>query len=98
MPTQRPVLRLSAQVAKIDTIPEHPELDLSPQEKRLFRQLFSAADAENVGVVTGEVAVKFFEKTKLPPAVLGEVKTFSRSADSPMIVADDSGIPDMADR
>ncbi len=54
--------------------PEHPELDLSPQEKRLYKQLFTAADAENVGVVTGEVAVKFFEKTRLPPTILGEVR------------------------
>ena len=53
---------------------EHPELDLSPQEKRLYKQLFTAADAESVGVVTGEVAVKFFEKTRLPPAILGEVR------------------------
>ena len=54
---------------------EHPELDLSPQEKRLYKQLFTAADTENVGVVTGEVAVKFFEKTRLPPAILGEVRS-----------------------
>jgi len=36
--------------------------------------LFAAADTDKIGVVTGEVAVKFFEKTKLPPAVLGEVR------------------------
>ena len=59
--------------ANATVILEHPELDLSPHEKRLFKQLFTAADAENVGVVTGEVAVKFFEKTRLPPAILGEV-------------------------
>ena len=52
---------------------EHPNLNLSSEEKRLFGQLFSAADTDNLGVVTGEVAVKFFEKTKLQPAVLGEV-------------------------
>lgn len=52
---------------------EHPNLNLSPDERRLFGQLFSAADTDNIGVVTGEVAVKFFEKTRLPPTVLGEV-------------------------
>ena len=52
---------------------EHPNLHLSPEERRLFGQLFSAADSEKIGVVTGEVAVKFFEKTRLPPDVLGEV-------------------------
>jgi hypothetical protein len=28
-----------------------------------------------MGVVTGEVAVKFFEKTRLEPRILGEVGT-----------------------
>lgn len=52
---------------------EHPNLHLTPDERRLFGQLFSAADSDKLGVVTGEVAVKFFEKTRLSPAVLGEV-------------------------
>ena len=52
---------------------EHPNLHLTPDERRLFGQLFSAADSDKIGVVTGEVAVKFFEKTRLSPAVLGEV-------------------------
>ena len=55
------------------TILEHPNLHLSPEERRLFGQLFSAADTEKIGVVTGEVAVKFFEKTRLPSDILGEV-------------------------
>ena len=65
----------ASMLADITMGAEHPELDLSPQEKRLYKQLFTAADAENVGVVTGEVAVKFFEKTRLPPTVLGEVRS-----------------------
>ncbi|KAK8151964.1 hypothetical protein BC567DRAFT_268064 [Phyllosticta citribraziliensis] len=48
-------------------------LNLTPDEKRVFGELFRQADAEQMGVVTGEVAVKFFERTKLPPAVLGEI-------------------------
>lgn len=56
---------------KLDT--EHPNLHLSPEERRLFGQLFAAADSEKLGVVTGEVAVKFFDKTRLPPDVLGEI-------------------------
>lgn len=55
---------------------EHPNLHLSPEERRYFGQLFSAADTDKLGVVTGEVAVKFFEKTKLAPATLGEVSCF----------------------
>ena len=50
-----------------------PSLNLSPEEKRVFGQLFREADKENIGVVTGEVAVKFFEKTRLEPRILGEV-------------------------
>jgi len=52
-----------------------PSLNLTPEEKRVFGQLFRQADTEGVGVVTGEVAVKFFEKTRLEPRVLGEVCT-----------------------
>ncbi|KAL2002196.1 hypothetical protein VTN02DRAFT_459 [Thermoascus thermophilus] len=49
----------------------HQNLNLTSEEKRLFYQLFQAADTTNLGVVTGEVAVPFFEKTKLPPDTLG---------------------------
>ena len=50
------------------------ELNLSPEERRLFAQVFSAADTEGIGVVTGDVALRFFpEKTKLPSETLGEV-------------------------
>lgn len=51
----------------------HKNLNLTSEEKRLFYQLFQAADTTNLGVVTGEVAVPFFEKTKLPPDTLGLV-------------------------
>ena len=50
-----------------------PSLNLTPEEKRVFGQLFRQADTEGIGVVTGEVAVKFFEKTRLEPRILGEV-------------------------
>ncbi|KAL8922011.1 MAG: hypothetical protein Q9208_005465 [Pyrenodesmia sp. 3 TL-2023] len=56
-----------------ETEQQHPNLQLSPEERRYFGQLFSAADTDKIGVVTGEVAVKFFEKTKLPPTTLGEI-------------------------
>lgn len=51
----------------------HPNLNLTQEEKRVFYQLFQAADTTNLGVITGEIAVPFFEKTKLPSGVLGEV-------------------------
>ncbi|KAJ0304260.1 hypothetical protein COL516b_006151 [Colletotrichum fioriniae] len=50
-----------------------PNLNLTPEEKRLYGQLFRQADTESVGVVTGETAVKFFEKTRLDSRVLGEI-------------------------
>ena len=52
-----------------------PNLNLTPEEKRMFYQLFQAADTTNLGVITGEVAVPFFEKTKLPPEHLGLVRS-----------------------
>lgn len=53
---------------------EHPNLNLSPDERRLFARVFSAADTESLGVVTGDVALRFFpDRTKLPPETLGEV-------------------------
>ncbi|KAG8164249.1 hypothetical protein KVR01_006167 [Diaporthe batatas] len=50
-----------------------PNLNLGPDEKRVYGQLFRQADTESVGVVTGEVAVKFFEKTRLDSRILGEI-------------------------
>lgn len=52
----------------------HPNLNLTPEEKRVFYQLFQAADTTNLGVITGEVAVPFFEKTNLSPEALGLVR------------------------
>lgn len=48
-------------------------LNLTPEERRVFGQLFQQADKENIGVITGEVAVKFFENTRLDPLILGEI-------------------------
>lgn len=58
-----------------------PSLNLTAEEKRVFGQLFRQADTDGLGVVTGEVAVKFFEKTRLEPRVLGEVRYISPRID-----------------
>ncbi|RAL12086.1 EF hand domain protein [Aspergillus homomorphus CBS 101889] len=55
----------------VDNAARHPNLNLTPEEKRVFYQLFQAADTTNLGVITGEVAVPFFEKTQLAPETLG---------------------------
>ena len=71
---QRELIRTSNLIdAENPTITEHPNLHLTPEERRLFGQLFTAADTDKIGVVTGEVAVRFFDKTRLSPDVLGEV-------------------------
>ncbi|KAL7270330.1 hypothetical protein RUND412_006966 [Rhizina undulata] len=46
---------------------------LTPEEKKVFGQLFQAADSEKIGVITGELAVKFFEKSGLNSRILGEI-------------------------
>lgn len=48
-------------------------LNLSAEEKRAFAYLFNLADTDQLGVVTGERAVPFFERTTLDPQVLGEI-------------------------
>ncbi|KAL1306454.1 hypothetical protein AAFC00_005152 [Neodothiora populina] len=51
----------------------HPVLNLTAQEKQYYSTLFNQADTDSLGVVTGEVAVNFFEKTRVAPNVLGEI-------------------------
>lgn len=64
----------STELTKMHRIAQrHPNLNLTAEEKRVFYQLFQAADTTNLGVITGEIAVPFFEKTHLPSATLGEV-------------------------
>ena len=66
--------------------PGVPNLNLTPEEKRIYGQLFRAADTDAVGVITGEVAVKFFERTKLDSRVLGEVSSVIASLTTPHAV------------
>lgn len=68
---------------------DNPILNLSAEEKRVFTYLFNLADTDKLGVVTGERAVGFFERTKVSPNVLGEVEHLHRKqtyavADSPL--------------
>ncbi|MBE7180330.1 MAG: hypothetical protein INR71_03815, partial [Terriglobus roseus] len=48
-------------------------LNLTSEEKRFYKQVFSQADSDGSGVITGEVAVKFLEKTNVPSQALGEI-------------------------
>lgn len=58
-------------------LPGHPNLNLTAEEKRAYAQLLKEADPDGFGAVSGDVAVKFFERTKLPPDVLGQVRRCS---------------------
>lgn len=49
------------------------KVGLTPEEKSLYSQLFKALDAEGSGIVTGEKARATFEKSGLPPNILGEI-------------------------
>lgn len=48
-------------------------MSLSPEEKRYYGQLFKTADSQRMGVITGDVAVKFFEKSGLSAGTLGQI-------------------------
>ncbi|PHH81951.1 hypothetical protein CDD83_3399 [Cordyceps sp. RAO-2017] len=50
-----------------------PNLNLTPEEKRVYGDLFKQADPENLRVVTGDAALAFFDKTRLDSRVLGEI-------------------------
>ncbi|KAI1619570.1 hypothetical protein EDD37DRAFT_571101, partial [Exophiala viscosa] len=51
----------------------HPNLNLNTEEQRVYGQLLKEADPDGFGAVSGDVAVRFFERTKLPPDVLGQI-------------------------
>lgn len=54
--------------------PGLPNVRLTPEEKRVYDHLFRQVDELNAGVVTADVAVKFFEKTRLDQRILYEVR------------------------
>lgn len=49
------------------------KVGLTQDEKKLYSQLFKSLDPEGSGIVTGEKARTTFEKTGLPPNILGEI-------------------------
>jgi len=65
--------RLHRMSKQTNSITDPAVLNLSADEKRAFAYLFSLADTDQLGVITGERAVPFFERTTLNPQVLGEI-------------------------
>lgn len=49
------------------------KVGLTADEKKLYSHLFKTLDPENTGIITGEKARSTFEKSGLPPAILGEI-------------------------
>lgn len=49
------------------------KVGLTPEEKKLYAQLFKLLDPDNTGIITGEKARLTFEKSGLPPPILGEI-------------------------
>jgi hypothetical protein len=47
---------------------------LTPQEARLFPQLFQSVSKSQDGIVTGSEAVNFFASSGVPNEILSEVK------------------------
>lgn len=48
-------------------------LNPSPAENALVSQLFTKYDTQQLGILTGDVAVKAFAGSKLPATTLGEI-------------------------
>ena len=53
----------------------------TPAELAVVSQIFSQADPQKTGVLTGEVAVKVFGGAKLPPTTLGTIWNISDEDD-----------------
>lgn len=45
----------------------------TPQEVAIVNAIFSIADPQKLGLITGEQGVKVFAGAKLPPATLGDI-------------------------
>lgn len=60
--------------AKLGDTDDHPQLNLSADEKRYFGQLFKqTADKNDGGVVTGEEAYNLFMRSGLGNETLGDI-------------------------
>jgi epidermal growth factor receptor substrate 15 len=55
-----------------------PKLNLTEEERRVYNLLFKQADTKNDGIVTGDVAIPLFARTKIPEHTLGEVSGIVR--------------------
>ncbi|KAF2397204.1 hypothetical protein EJ06DRAFT_166024 [Trichodelitschia bisporula] len=69
---------------------EHTKLiNLTPEEKRLYGQLFKQADTKGDNIVTGEIAVKLFNRTRLSEHTLGEIWAMADTENRGFLLQDD---------
>lgn len=52
---------------------DHPELNLTPDEKRYYGQLFKQASDSETGIVSGDVAYNLFLRSNLSHDELGQI-------------------------
>jgi epidermal growth factor receptor substrate 15 len=64
----------------------------SPAELALVQQLFSQADPNKHGIITGEAALQSFGKTGLPPATLGEIWALADKDNNGFLTRKDAAI------
>ncbi|KDN38714.1 hypothetical protein K437DRAFT_276213 [Tilletiaria anomala UBC 951] len=63
------------------------ELALSPAERTAFAYIWTLADPQQTGIVTGDAAVQFFSASKLSASVLGEIWSLADSANNGFLTA-----------
>jgi hypothetical protein len=71
---QLPVSRFSPCPQSLTVLAAHPKLNYTPDERKLFGQLFRECDESGTNIVTGDAAVKLFQRSRIAEAVLGEVR------------------------
>ncbi|QRV89588.1 calcium binding protein [Ceratobasidium sp. AG-Ba] len=64
----------------------------SAQEQQLIKAVFAKADTSDLGVVTGDEAVKVFAGSGLPPTVLGEIWQLSDTDNNGFLTENGLGI------
>ena len=64
----------------------------SPAELALVQQVFNQADPNKLGIITGDAALQAFNKTNLPPAVLGEIWAIADKDNNGFLTKKDTAI------
>jgi epidermal growth factor receptor substrate 15 len=66
--------------------------EASAQEQQVIKAVFSKADTQDLGVITGDEAVKVFAGSALPPTTLGEIWQLSDTENNGFLTETGLGI------